>query len=123
MKVEEAIKLINNSWNCYSLESAGYLLTGCKLVNRQDYNNSNRWYIMATDIYKVDDGYIGVRGVLGLKSGTMNYSDTNEHCIAEEYKAVPTITYMPKLNNYDRENGIYDDNTNSQWISIILVQT
>ena len=113
MKVEEAIKLINNSWNCYSLESAGYLLTECKLINRQDYNNSNRWYIMATDIYKVDNGYIGVRGVLGLKSATMNYSDTNEHCIAEEYKAVPTITYMPKLNNYDREDGIYDDNTNS----------
>ena len=58
MKVEEAIKLINNSWNCYSLESAGYLLTECKLINRQDYNNSNKWYIMATDIYKVEDGII-----------------------------------------------------------------
>ena len=51
---------------------------------------------MATDIYKVEDGYIGVKGVLELKSGTINYSDTNEHCIAEEYKAVPTITYVPK---------------------------
>ena len=96
MTVEEAIKLINNSNNCYSLYDAESLLIECKLINRQDYNNSNRLDIMATDIYKVENGYIGVRGVLGLKSGTINYSDTNEHCIAEEYKAVPIITYVPK---------------------------
>lgn len=97
MKVKEAIELINNSDNCYSLYDAESLLTECKLINRQDYNNnSNIWYIMATDIYKVENGYIGVRGVLGLKSATMNYPNPSEHCIAKEYKAVPTITYVPK---------------------------
>ena len=97
MTVKEAIELINNSDNCYSLYDAESLLTKCKLINRQDYNNnSNIWYIMATDIYKVENGYIGVRGVLGLKSATMNYPNPSEHCIAKEYKAVPTITYVPK---------------------------
>ena len=91
MKVKEAIELINNSDNCYSLYDAEGLLTKCKLINRQDYNNSNKWYIMATDIYKAENGYIGVRGVLGIKSEIIN-----EHCRAEEYKAVPTITYIPK---------------------------
>ena len=95
MKVKEAIELINNSNNCYSLYNAESLLIECKLINRQDYN-SHRWYTMATDIYKVEDGYIGVKGVLGLKSEMMDFSDCDEHCVAEEYKAVPTITYVPK---------------------------
>lgn len=96
MNVKEAIELINNSDNCYSLSDAENLLKGCKFKNRQDYE-SNRWYILATDIYEVDNGYIGVRGVSELKSEMMNYSDTDELCFAEEYKAIPTITYIPKF--------------------------
>ena len=96
MKVKEAIELINNSDNCYSLWDAEDLLIGCKFRNRQDYN-SHRWYIMATDIYEVEDGYIGVRGVSELKSEMMDFSDCDEHCVAEEYKAVQTITYIPKI--------------------------
>ena len=96
MEVKEAIDLINNSDNCYSLSDAENLLKGCKFKNRQDYE-SNRWYILATDIYEVDDGYIGVSGVSELKSEIMDYSDTGEHCVAEEYKSVQTITYIPKI--------------------------
>ena len=95
MNVKEAIELINNSDNCYSLFDAKDLLKGCKFKNRQDYE-SCRWYTLATDIYEVDDGYIGVSGVSELKSEMMDYSDTDEHCVAEEYKAVQTITYIPK---------------------------
>ena len=51
---------------------------------------------MATDIYEVDDGYIGVRGVAELKSERMNFSDCDKHCEAEEYEAKQTITYIPK---------------------------
>ena len=95
MTKEEAIELINNSDNCYSLFDAKDLLKGCKFKRRQDHE-SNRWYIMATDIYEVEDGYIGVRGVSELKSEMMDYSDTDEHCVAKEYEAVQTITYIPK---------------------------
>ena len=95
MKVKKAIELINNSDNCYSLWDAEDLLIGCKFKNRQNYD-SHRWYIMATDIYEVEDGYIGVSGVSELKSEMMDYSDTDEHCVAKEYEAVQTITYIPK---------------------------
>lgn len=95
MKVKEAIELINNSDNCYSLHDAKNLLIDCKLINRQDYN-SHIWDITATDIYEVDNGYIGVKGIAELKSEMIDFSDCDEHCIAEEYKAVPTITYVPK---------------------------
>lgn len=96
MNIKEAIELINNSDNCYSLFDAEDLLKGCKFVSRQDHD-SHRWYIMATDVYEVDNGYIGVRGVSELKSEMMNYSDASEHCFAEEYQVIQTITYLPKF--------------------------
>ena len=96
MNVKEAIELINNSDNCYSLWDAEELLEDCKFKIRQNFT-SNRWYIMATDIYEVEDVYIGVSGVSELKSEMMDYSDTGEHCFAEEYKAIQTITYIPKF--------------------------
>ena len=97
MNVKEAIELINNSDNCYSLSDAEDLLKGCKFKNRQDYE-SYRWYTLATDIYEVDNGYIGVSGVSELKSEMMDYSDIDDElCFAEEYKAIQTITYVPKL--------------------------
>lgn len=96
MKVKEAIELINNSDNCYSLWDAEDLLIGCKFRKRQDYNN-NRWDIIATDIYEVEDGYIGVRGVSELKSETIDFPDYKGHCIAEEYEAAQTIIYTPKI--------------------------
>lgn len=97
MTKEQAIELINNSDNCYSLWYAEDLLEDydCEFKNRQDYD-SHRWYTMATDIYEVEDGYIGVRGVSELKSEMMSFSDCGEHCEAEEYEAVQTITYVPK---------------------------
>lgn len=95
MTKEEAIELINNSDNCYNLWYAEDLLKDCKFINRQNHN-SYRWYIIATDIYEVEDGYIGVRGVSGLKSEMMSFSNCGEHCVAEEYEAVQTITYVPK---------------------------
>lgn len=97
MTREEAIELINNSDYCYDLCSAGYLLKNCKLIKRQDYI-FHRWYIMATDIYEVEDGYVGVKGVSDLKSEGMDYSDCDKHCVAEEYDPIEiqTITYIPK---------------------------
>ena len=95
MKVKEAIELINNSDNCYNLDDAFKLLIDCKFIKRQDYYN-HRWDITAIDIYEVDNGYIGVKGIAELKSEMMDFSDCDEHYVAEEYKAVPTITYVPK---------------------------
>ena len=59
MTKEQAIELINNSDNCYSLWDAEELLEDCKFKIRQNFT-SNRWYIMATDIYEVEDGYIDI---------------------------------------------------------------
>ena len=94
MKVKEAIEIINNARNCYSLWHAEDLLDECKFVARIDYDN-HKWHMMATDIYRVEDGYIGVRGVSEVKSEMMKFSDCAIHCTAKEYKAVNTISYIP----------------------------
>ena len=39
------------------------------------YPDSHRWYEVATDVYKCDDGYLGVRAVGKLYSESMTYSD------------------------------------------------
>ena len=95
MDVKEAIELINNSDNCHSLLKAEDLLKDCERIKRQNYN-SHRWYIIATDIYEVEDGYIGVTGISELKTEMMDFSDCGGHCVAREYKPVQTITYVPK---------------------------
>lgn len=97
MTVEEAIELINTSNNCYSLGYAKDLLKDCEFMKRQDYTGYGL-YIKATDIYKVEDGYIGVRGIPSLKSDRILYVDCVELCIAKEYEAVQTTTYVPKNN-------------------------
>lgn len=94
MKVKEVIEIINNAPRCYSLWDAEELLKSCESVARINYD-SHRWYITAIDIYKVEDGYIGIWGVSELKSEMMDFSDCDIHCKAEEYKAVNTISYVP----------------------------
>lgn len=45
-----------------------------KVVSKLD-PDSYRWYEVATDVYKCDDGYLGVRAVSKLYSESMMYSD------------------------------------------------
>ena len=97
MTLEEAIELINTYNKCYSLDYAKDLLKDCEFIKRQDYTGYGL-YIKATDIYKVEDGYIGVRGVPSLESKKILCMDCVESCIAKEYEAVQTITYVLKNN-------------------------
>ncbi len=94
MNVKEAIDLINNSDNCYSLLDVEDLLVECKFIKRQNYNYNERC-IIVTDVYEVDDGYVGVGGILKFRS-PLKFLDFKVHCIAEEYKASQAIVYTPK---------------------------
>ena len=49
----------------------------------------------ATDVYEVDDGYVGIGGILKFRS-PIKFLDFKVHCIAEEYKASQAIVYTPK---------------------------
>jgi len=97
MKVQELIDLINNT-ELYSLWDAGDLING--RATREDSGqdlSEHRWFSIATDIYKCEDGFVGVRGAYQSFSESQTWSDIDVLCTATEYKAVPTIKYVPKV--------------------------
>ena len=97
MKVKELIDLINNSENCYSIWDAEKLFGTS--INRVDKNLNEdhcRWYTISTNVYKCDDGYVGITGPSELKSECMVWSDCDYPCFAEEYEAYTTISYRTK---------------------------
>ena len=96
MKVNELIELINSSENCYSIWNAENLFKGSVYrVAANVYEDEHRWYVVSTNVYKCDDGYVGITGPSALNSESMVWSDCGYHCTAEEYEAFNTISYRP----------------------------
>ena len=101
MKVKELIELINNA-KLYSLWDADELIhNDVNLVECYLNSHSHELYDLSTNIYKCDDGYVGVEGLFSLKSENMNYIDCGISCSASEFIAIPTITYKQKNINYE----------------------
>lgn len=99
MKVKEIINLINSS-NIDSLSEAEDLLDDTvKLVAKDLQIERNTWFSTATDVYEVEDGYIGITGVADEYSPYMDSSDCDYPCVAFEYEPYTTISYKPKNNN------------------------
>lgn len=97
MKVQELIDKINSATNCCSLwQAEEYVEEGVKLVASNLNIDEHRWFTVATDVYKLEDGYVGITGPSQLRSEGMVWSDCNYMCIAEEYEEFTTIAYRPK---------------------------
>lgn len=96
MKVQEVIDLIDNS-TIYSLAELEWdYLSKCKCVARGLDFDEHRWYSIATNVYECKDGFVGVRGAHQSFSERQTWEDINVLCTAEEYVAIPSITYKPK---------------------------
>lgn len=55
----------------------------------------HRWYEIATNIYKINDGYIGCTYVNKVYSESMCVADIDHILQFNEYKQKETITYIP----------------------------
>ena len=99
MKVQELIDYVNSN-GFYSMYEFQDSLTDRQLeletVSEDIEVDRHRWYEVSTTIYKVEDGYVGVRGVTQLYSECMMYSDCDYLCEASEYEEVQTISYREK---------------------------
>lgn len=96
MKVQKAIKKIEEG-RFYSVFEAEELLDGdAKLVKSDLGIDERRWYIISTKVYQLEDGYIGITGVTSLKSEAMMFSDCDVITQAEEYEEFTTISYRCK---------------------------
>lgn len=98
MKVEEVIDLIDTADSLYSLFDANEVLEECGLeqVDKGLNLEQHRWYSTATDVYKCEDGFVGIFGIFQLFSELMCYSDCGIHCDAFEMEQIPTVTYRIK---------------------------
>ena len=100
MKVQELIDYVNSN-GFYSLYEFEDSLTDrqfkeLKIVPESIDVDRYNWYEVSTTIFKVEDGYVGVRGVTHLYSKGTTYSDCNYLCKASEYEEVQTISYRKK---------------------------
>jgi hypothetical protein len=98
MKVEEVINLIDNTDELYYTSDAEDLLSKYN-VKQVAYGlnvDRHRWYDIVTDVYKCEDGFVGITGLGQLYSEMMTPSDCDVYCYAEEYEEEQTITYKRK---------------------------
>ena len=97
MKVKELKDLINQEDDLYSLWDAEDIIPRgiTKVANGLDLDQ-RRWFSTATDVYKCEDGFVGVNGVFQVFSEGMPYSDCGRLCVAFECEAVQSVTYKPK---------------------------
>ena len=103
MKVQELINYVDKR-NLYSLWDFEESMTDEKFDELKKVAegleiDKHRWYEVSTTVYKVKDGYVGVRGVTHLYSEGMTYSDCDYLCKASEYEEVQTISYREKKQN------------------------
>ena len=101
MKVQELIDYVNSNvfYSLYEFEdSLVDRQLELKIVSESIDVDRHRWYEVSTTICKVEDGYVGVRGVTHLYSEGMTYSDCDYLCEASEYEEVQTISYREKQN-------------------------
>ena len=98
MKTKEFIDAINNSEEpIYSLCCLDdYIENMPKLIKEGTDLDSHRWYSTAINIYKCDDGFVGVFGAYQSFSEMQDWDDIGVSCKAYEYKEIQSVAYIRK---------------------------
>lgn len=99
MKVEEFINIINEGefWSLWQVDDSD-LGEGFERIESGNDLDEHRWYSTAEDIYKLEDGYVGVWGLFQMFSEMSCPDDFKIKCEAYEVEPVPSIKYVPKKN-------------------------
>ena len=102
MKVKELIELLENSERKYVMETLYEFEFDARdkcekvasHVNVVEYRD--RGYSVATDVYKCEDGLVGVTAGYELLSEQVEWDDICPDTDVSEYEAEQTIIYRPK---------------------------
>ena len=99
MKVKEFIQLVNEGefWRLSAVDNSD-LGEGFKRIESGNGLDEHRWYSTAEDIYKLEDGYVGVWGLYQIFSEWDYAKDYDVRCYAYEVEPVQSIKYVPKKN-------------------------
>ena len=104
MKVKELIDHINSN-DFYSLwDMEDSLFNNDKDLPQRVAENLEkeeyRWYKVSVSVYKLEDGFVGVKGVSFKYTEILD--DYIPKCSASEYIEIPSVTY--KKNSYEKRN-------------------
>ena len=99
MKVKELIDHINSNEFYILWDMEHSLFNNDKDLPQRVAENleieEHRWYEVSTSVYKLEDGFVGVRGVSSLYTD-MNAEGCCTKCSASEYQEIPSVTYKKK---------------------------
>lgn len=99
MKKQELIDIINNG-EFYALWEIS--VRNCKIVAKEINIVSHDWWSYATNVYKCEDGFVGVSGVnwIDFENHFKTTRDIDVRCKATEYEAKLDIVYYPTEVSY-----------------------
>lgn len=97
MTVKEFIQIVNEGefWSLWAVDDSS-LGEGFERIESGNDLDEHRWYSTAEDIYKLEDGYVGVRGLFQMFSELSCPKDFSIKCKAYEVEPVPSIKYIKK---------------------------
>ena len=102
MKVKELIDYVNSIDFCslWDMEdSLCYDFLNKELPQRVAEKleiEKKKWYEISTSVYKLENGFVGVRGVSTIYSEYMDAVNCGFRCTASEYQEIPSVTYKRK---------------------------
>ena len=96
MKVQELIDYVNSNgfYSLWNLENSLKDLPQ-RVADNLEIDN-HRWYEISTSVYKLEDGFVGIRGVSAIYSEYMDAEDCGVRGTASEYIEIPSFTYKKK---------------------------
>ncbi len=97
MKVKEFIQMVNEGefWSLGAVDNSD-LGEGFERIESGNDLDEHRWYSTAEDIYKLEDGYVGVRGLFQIFSEWDYAKDYGVKCESYKVEPVPSIKYVIK---------------------------
>ena len=97
MTVEQFIQMVNEGefWSLAQVDDSA-LGEGFERIQSGNDLDEHRWYSTAEDIYKLEDGYVGVWGLFQIFSEWDYAKDYGIMCEAYEVEPVPSIKYVKK---------------------------
>lgn len=96
MKVKELIEYVSK-YNFYSLMEIECTLKEVpQCVAERLEIEKHRWYAVSTSVYKLEDGFVGIRGVSDIYSDDIDAEECGVRCTASEYEEFPYVLYKKK---------------------------
>lgn len=94
MKKQELIDLINNAHCCSLWKAEDIIPIDIPQVAEGLKLDEHRWYSTAINVYKCEDGFVGVWGAYQSFSEMQMWEDLDVICEAFPMKPIETITYV-----------------------------